>query len=264
MAATIHRAWPAIEEGEGRTVVFLHGYPLNHSMWLPQLDAVSEHHHVVLLDLPGFGLAEESPVPDSLVGFSEEVYLSVTSRFPRSVVVVGHSFGGYVALQLVHDHPEIISGLVLTNTRSDPDTAEAKEKRLETVRRLENPSQGLDVEATTRGLLAPARWSSGGPLTESVRSMVRSARAPAIRGALAAIANRPDLTPVLSTIQVPTLVVWGEEDQLIPPSQTQSMVTHLSRGVGAGIPGAGHLPSLEAPELFGRALAEFLSRISST
>jgi 3-oxoadipate enol-lactonase len=257
-------AWPALEKGEGRPVVFLHGYPLNHVMWRPQIEAVSEQNHVVLLDLPGFGLAETSPVPDSLAGFAEKVHRFVTSHLPGPVVVVAHSFGGYVALHLVRDHPEMFAGLVLTNTRSSADSAEAKEKRLATVRRLEDSPQGLDLEMTARSLLAPGAWDRGGPLIETVRSMVRSARSPALRGALSAMANRPDLTPVLSTIPVPTLVVWGEEDQLIPPSQSQSMLPHLSKGVGVGIPGAGHLPSLETPGLFGRALTEFLARVPAT
>jgi 3-oxoadipate enol-lactonase len=261
MQSVSKRMWPAVERGKGRTVVFLHGYPLNHAMWEPQLEAISDDHRVVLLDLAGYGLAEDEPVPETLRDYSEKVFLTLAARYPIDVVLVGHSFGGYVALQLYQDHPGLPSGLVLANTRAAPDTAEAQQKRLETVRRLGEPGQTLDVDATARALLAPAHWQAGGPLVESVRSMVRDARIPAIRGALNAIANRPDLRPVLPTITVPTLVLWGEEDQLIPPAETKSMVGQIPGAAGVGIPGAGHLASLEAPELFNRALAEFLRRL---
>ena len=254
--------WPAVERGEGSPVVFLHGYPLDHRMWRPQLEALSRNHRVVLLDLPGFGRAAESRVPDTLSGFSAEVARGVSAHVSGPAVVVGHSFGGYIALQLFRDHPELFAGLVLADTRSEPDTAEAREKRLATVRRSAETGEGVDVEATTRALLAPSTWKAGGPLVEGVRAIVRSARPPSIRGALTAIATRPDLTDTLSKVNVPSLVIWGEEDQLIPPSQTRALVTHLPRGSGVGIRGAGHLPSLEAPDPLIEALVDFLARLS--
>jgi len=232
-------------------------------MWLPLLEALPDGIQAVLLDLPGYGLAEEWPVPDTLAGFSESVHRALAGQFRGPAVLVGHSFGGYLALQLYHDHPDQFRGLVLTNTRSGSDSPEAREKRLATVRRLEDPGQTLDIEATARGLVAPRTWEGGGPVVEAARSMVRSARSPAIRGTLRAMAGRPDLTPVLATIRVPSLVIWGEEDQLIAPAETQAMIARIPGATGQGIPGAGHLPSLEAPELFSRALRGLLLRVTS-
>jgi 3-oxoadipate enol-lactonase len=252
--------WPAVERGGGPALVFLHGYPLNHSMWQSQLEALSTDHRVVLLDLPGFGLAAERSVPDTLEGFAERVQDLLAHHVPGRAVIVGHSFGGYVALQLFREHPERFAGLVLADTRSEADSVEAREKRLALVQRLEKPGETLDVEESTRGLLAPATWEAGGPLVDRVRAMVRDARSPALRGSLSAMAHRPDLTPVLASINVPTLVVWGEEDRLIPPSQSRSMVARIRGGEGVGIPGAGHLPAVEAPGPFESALRSWLSR----
>jgi 3-oxoadipate enol-lactonase len=260
MAGAPPTMWPALERGEGEPVVFLHGYPLSHAMWQPQLEALSRDHQVVLLDLPGYGLAEEWPVPNTLSGFSDKLHLILASRFPGPVAVVGHSFGGYVALQLYHDSPEQFAALVLTNSRSEADTPEARDTRLATAKRLGDPTQSLDVEGIARSLVAPTTWAARGPVVETVRSMVRRARPSTVVATLQAIAGRPDLTPVLSTIHVPTLVLWGEEDQLIPPSQSQSMVARISNSVGVSIPGAGHLPSLEAPEPFNRAVNNLLGR----
>ena len=170
---------------------------------------------------------------------------------------------GYVALQLYRDHPDQFRGLVLTNTRSGADSPEAREKRLATVQRLQDPTQTLDVEATTRGLVAPRTWDAAGPVVEAARTMVRAARSPTVCSTLRAMAGRSDLTPVLATIHVPTLVIWGEEDQLIPVSETQSMVARIAGASGQGISGAGHLPSLEAPVEFGRALKGLLHRVTS-
>jgi 3-oxoadipate enol-lactonase len=256
-----HASWPALERGQGTPVVFLHGYPLNHEMWLPQLERLSARCRVVLLDLPGYGLARADPVPDTLSGFAESVHQSLSQHLPKRTVVVGHSFGGYVALELFRTHSDDFEALVLTNTRSEADAPEAREKRLATARRLEDPKETLDVEATVRGLFAPATWQAGDRVVDIARAMVRSAPAPTVIHTLRAIARRPDLTPVLSAISVPTLVIWGEEDQLIPPAQTRSMVTLIAGATGVGVPRAGHLPSLEAPGPFGEALENFLGHL---
>jgi 3-oxoadipate enol-lactonase len=252
--------WPAVERGTGPTVVFLHGYPLNHAMWSAQLEDLSQSYTVVLLDLPGYGLADGAQVPETLEAFAATVGSLLTARFTSPIVVVGHSFGGYVALQLYRAHPEIFRALVLTNTRSAPDSHEAKEKRLATLQRLSVPGESLDVDETVHSLVAPITWQAGGGVVETVREMVRDARTAAVRATLRAIAYRPDSTPVLSTIRVPTLIVWGEEDRLIPPPQSQSMVPLIAGSSGVGIPAAGHLPSMEAPGSFNRALQNFLSK----
>jgi pimeloyl-ACP methyl ester carboxylesterase len=231
-------------------------------MWLPLLDSLPDGVQAVLLDLPGYGLAEEWPVPDTLAGFSDSVHKTLADRLREPAVIVGHSFGGYLALQLYHDHPEQFRGLVLTNTRSGADSPEARDKRLATVQRLEDPSQTLDIEATARGLVAPRTWEEGGPVVGAARTMVQSARSPAIRGTLRAMASRADLTPVLATIRVPTLVIWGEEDQLIKPVETQAMVERIPDATGQGISSAGHLASLESPLQFSLALRGLLARVT--
>jgi 3-oxoadipate enol-lactonase len=264
MASEESSKWPALERGSGPAIVFLHGYPLNHSMWTPQLEDLSFSHHVILLDLPGYGLAGDWPVPDTLSGFAESVHRTLVERFSTPVAIAGHSFGGYVAMQLYRDHPEQFRALILTNTRSEPDTSEAKEKRLALASHLEDPSHGLDVDEVARGLVAPATWHMGGPVVESVRFMVRDARSATIRETLRAIANRPDSTPVLSSVRVPSLVVWGAEDRLIPPQQTQLMVPRIPGSMGVSIAGAGHLPSLEQPQVFTGVVRDFLSRVPAT
>jgi 3-oxoadipate enol-lactonase len=221
---------------------------------MPQLERLSTDRRIALLDLPGYGLAAGWTVPDTLVGFSEQVHRALAARFPGPVTVVGHSFGGYVALQLYRDHPNDFAGLVLTNTRSTPDPEEARSKRLATVERLRDPAEHLDPDEVTKSLVAPMAWSGQGPLVGTVRGMVGHVASTTIIATLQAIAGRPDLSPVLPRITVPTCVVWGEQDRLIPPELSRAMLPLIPRSVGVGIPDAGHLPSLESPERFGRAV----------
>ena len=87
----------AFQRGAGRTIVFLHGYPLNHSMWTPQIDCLGNSERVVLFALPGYGSASGSEVPSDLSGFSESVYMALKENSMDRSVIVGHSFGGLVA-----------------------------------------------------------------------------------------------------------------------------------------------------------------------
>ena len=263
MGAGSHPTVPAIERGEGRPVVFLHGYPLSHEIWLPQLETLSARDRVVLLDLPGYGLARDWPVPDSLSGFAESVHQTFARQFTSPVVVVGHSFGGYVALELFRNHPEQFQAIVLTNTRSEPDGVEAREKRLATAKRLEDPrsssiSKGPSAASFPRG---PGRrpghyWRRPAP------SSGTSHREPS-----SALSRRSPDAPISPQCSPPSMSrpssIWGEEDRLIPPAQSRSMVARIPGSSGVGIPEAGHLPSLEAPEAFARTLNGFLDRLPS-
>jgi 3-oxoadipate enol-lactonase len=248
-----------VERGSGPPVLFLHGYPLHRAMWMPQLTGLSAHHRVVLLDFPGYGTAATDPVPETLAGFGEAVRAVVEGTLGGRASIAGHSFGGYVALQLYHDHPDLFERLLLVSTRSGADTPEAKEKRLATARRLANPTEHLDLDEVAKSLVAEATWAGGGPVRELVRSIVAAAPNATVVRTLTAIANRADLTPVLATIRVPTLVTWGAADRLIPPTQSQALVAGVAGARGAELSGAGHLAPLETPTEFDAAVRSFLS-----
>lgn len=250
-----------IDKGQGPPVVFLHGYPLTHEIFLPALEHISRTHHVYLLDLPGYGLSRGQEVPQTLGGFAEAVHEFLTARFRAPVAVLGHSFGGYVLLELLRTHPRDVGSIILADTRSQPDSPEARDKRLETARQLEAAEKRLDPAEVSRALFAPATLTRAPSLVRQVQDVVAGVPSRTVIWSLRAIAGRTDLTPVLAEVRVPALVLWGEEDHLIPPEQSRSMVPHLRGCQTAVISGAGHLPFLEAPEDFSRAALRFLEGV---
>ncbi len=245
--------------GHGPPVVFLPGYPLDHRIWNEQFTALSEDHEAVLIDLPGFGADWRSPAPETLAGYAEAVADTLLSGHQHPATIVGHSFGGYIALKMYLDHSELFDRLVLVSTRSTPDTPEQRAKRLATAQGLEGPQAKLDGEAIVRGLVAEASWEGNSSAVRVAREIVGSVKPESARGALRAMASRPDLTPVLRDVKVPTLILWGAEDRLIPPAETQAMVSIVPQATGVAIPGAGHLTMLEAPERFNAAVRTFLA-----
>lgn len=261
MALDLPHARVARVSGSGRDVVFLPGYPLDHRIWRPPDDPPAPPYRSILLDLPGYGAAASSPTPDTLEGFAEAVARELAEQNLRRCAIAGHSFGGYVALELYRTHPERFTGIILADTRSTADTPEAKARRMATIERLVRTGEKPDLEATVRTLLAPATLERGPEVVELVRAILRAAAPVAMAGTLRATAGRADLTPLLGQIQVPALVVWGEDDQLIPPAESRAMVPWIAGAVSVGIPGAGHLPSLERPARFFDAVASFVRRL---
>lgn len=249
-----------LERGSGPPVLFLHGYPLHRAMWMPQLTGLSDRYRVVLLDLPGYGTAIGASVPDTLAGFAEAVRATVEGDLGGKATIVGHSFGGYVALQLFRDHPALFERLILVSTRSGADSPEARQKRMAMVTKLEDPNEHLDVDDVAKTLLSEATWAGRGPVIEVVRAIVATAPNPTLRATLRAIAERPDNTSVLEKVRVPSLVLWGAGDRLIPPPQTQALATGIAGAQGVEIAGAGHLSPLEAPDVFDDAVRAFLVR----
>lgn len=253
---------PVRQSGAGPPVVFLHGYPLDHRMWGPEPAGLVPGHRLYLVDLPGYGDAANLDSPDTLAGFSEAVARTIMALSIGPATIVGHSMGGYIALQLYRDHADLFSALVLTNTRSSADNPEARKSRLDTAARLARPGESLDVDAVVKGLVAPRTWEARGVVVDRLKAIVGSARTDRIIPTLEALAGRPDFGPVLGSIRVPTLVVWGESDALIPPAQSREMFQRIAGAQSTEIRGAGHVPCLEAPDEFYRSVSRFLAGLA--
>ncbi|MEW6476428.1 MAG: alpha/beta fold hydrolase [Actinomycetota bacterium] len=251
------------DEGDGdRAVVFVHGFPFHSAMWEPQIPvALEAGHRAVAPDLPGFG---RSDVPAERSAYSIDRYADVVAGLIgelglRPVVLVGLSMGGYIALAVARRRPELLAGLVLADTRADPDTAEGRQTRSEQQALVEEKG---DVAPLVDGLLGRI-LSESSPRHAEVRAtlgaMMRSTAPAAWIGALEAMKTRRDQTDLLSTIRVPTLVVVGESDALIPLDVAEAMAKAIPEARLEVVPQAGHVANLENPEVFNRAFAEFLS-----
>jgi pimeloyl-ACP methyl ester carboxylesterase len=169
-----------------------------------------------------------------------------------SAVVCGLSLGGYVALALWRRHRELVSGFVLANTRAAADDDAGKERRRALAERLRAEGNGFLVESPPPLLSAEAPPE----LWDRVKSVTAAQPAEAIAAAAMGMAERPDSTPDLSGIDVPTLVITSSGDTLIPPDATSPMAAQIPGARLKVIEGAGHLSNLEAPQEFTRLLRE--------
>jgi 3-oxoadipate enol-lactonase len=154
--------------------------------------------------------------------------------------------------------PQRVSGLILANTRPEPDSEEIKENRKEMARRVADEGVEVLIELQLKRLLAPDTLESNERVVEKVRAMILESNPNGVVAALGAMRERPDSTPMLGKIEVPTLVIGGEEDGISSPEVMRAMAEKIPDSRHVTLPDAGHLSNLEAAEGFNAALKEFL------
>lgn len=259
MQTTLQGKHVAYEDtGEGRPLLLIHGYPLNRMMWEPQLHGLADVARVIAPDLWGFG--ESEPTGDTTIGtYADQVHaLAEALGATGPLVVCGLSMGGYVAFEYFRQYKDQVAGLILANTKAGPDSAEGKAGRDKSAALAREKGAAAIAEGMLPKMLAPNTYTSRPELVQQVMRMMETASVAGIVAALTAMRDRPDSTPTLGQIKQPALVIGGGEDQLFPQIEFQNMAGALTRGRLEILPDAGHISSLEQPELFNRAVREFL------
>lgn len=262
MRTTIHGRQVAYEEsGSGTPLLLIHGYPLNRTMWEPQLHGLADVAHVIAPDLWGFG--ESEPVSDTTMRiYAEEVRdLAEALGAAEPAVVCGLSMGGYVAFEYFRRYRGRVAGLILANTKAGADTPEGKAGRDKGATLAKEQGAAAIAEAMLPKMLSPKTYASNSELVQRVKRMMESASVPGIVAALMAMKERPDSTPTLLEIKQPALVVGGADDQLFPQSEFETIAKGLSNGRLETLPDAGHMSNLEQPELFNQAVRLYLGKL---
>lgn len=238
-------------------VLLIHAFPLDASMWEPQVPSLGRASEVLAPHLPGFGgtapVGEVLTMDDAADHCASELDRAGVDR----AVVCGLSMGGYVAFSLWRRHRDRISGLLLANTRAEPDDDAGRERRRAVAEKAR--AEGSEaIAASPPPLLAADADRS---MWNRVADIIRRQSGEAIAAASLGMAERPDSRPVLPGIDVPTTVVTGEGDQLIPADVTATMAEVIPGAGLVRLEGAGHLSNLEHTEGFNRALRDLLVRV---
>jgi YbgC/YbaW family acyl-CoA thioester hydrolase len=260
---TVNGVSLAVERrGEGPTILFVHGYPLDRTLWAHQL-AHLEGWQRIALDLRGFGLSDAPDLGYSLPTYADDLAALLDALQVDDVVLCGVSMGGYVAFEFLRRHRERVKGLVLMDTRAEADTPEMKRARDQSIAVAREHGAAAIAESMLPRLLGADTLRRNPSIAEQVRATIVATPVPGIAGALAAMRDRPDSTAMLGTLDgLPTLVVVGEQDELMPVASHEAMAAAIPGARLAVIPGAGHLPPLEAPEAVTHVLAGFLRQLA--
>lgn len=247
-----------VDRGTGLPVLFVHGFPLDSTLWEPQIDALSDEYRVIVPDLRGFG--DSTPTADvTMEAYADDLSALLDELNIDQVVLAGLSMGGYIALAFYHKYPDRVRGLVLVDTRPQADSDEARANRATTAQKVKAHGAIRLADDMLGKLLSPATVKNQPDLVRTVHEMMARQPVEGIVAALHGMAQRPDSRPMLRDISVPTLVVVGADDAITPVADAESMVEAIPGSQPAVIPDAGHLSNLEQPRAFNQALREFLA-----
>jgi len=238
--------------GTGNPLVLLHGFPLDHHLWDEVVPLLEDTFDIILPDLRGFG---ESTTVDSAYGmddYASDIAGLLDQLSIQKTAVAGHSMGGYVALAFARLYPERISGLGLVSSQLLADSPERKDGRYKSAADVSENGIGSVVATMT------PKFTSDEKLQAFARASMESQPPSAYIGALRAMAERIDSTPLLSSLKIPVVVIHGDADALIPIDRAREVKDSLPGAHLIEIHDAGHMPMMEAVNETAEALRKLV------
>lgn len=249
------------DHGAGTPVVWIHGFPLSSKLFTAQ-HAIGGYRHI-FPDLPGFG---ESPAPEremTIDDYARAVLALLDALRINSAFFAGVSMGGYICFAIARQAPHRVKGVILIDTKETSDSDEARQGRYKSVDAVADKGVGVVVEQMLPKMLTEKTRAANSELNETVRTMMAGSSREGVIQALRAMAVRPDSAAVLRELEVPVLIVVGENDPITPPADGERMKSLARNAELVKVPNAAHLSNMEQPEAVNEAIARFLERTAA-
>jgi pimeloyl-ACP methyl ester carboxylesterase len=257
-------ALPAVDlaladQGAGRPVVLVHGFPMDHSIWARQVQSLAPHYRVITPDLRGSGRSSVAPGKATVQQWADDLAAMLDAlKIGEPIVLGGLSMGGYVALRFFEAHRSRLAGLILCDTKAAADTPQAAAGRLETAQRLEREGGRFLADAMPPRLLAAATLQRRPEVADRLRQVILAGEPAGYAATLRGLAERPDFTRLLPRIDCPTLLIVGRQDAISSVAEMTAMARAIPGSRIVEIDGAGHVTPMEAPGEVTAAMEEFL------
>jgi len=244
-----------------QVIVWLHAFPLSSAMWTRQLEAVPGGWRAIAPDLAGFGQTADHAGPPAIEDFARDVDALLTELAVGPVIVGGLSMGGYAALALHRVARARIAALILADTKSTADTSEARAAREAMLTLVETRGAADVADEMLPKLLGRTSHASRPDVVTTVRALIEANAPGGIARAIRRLRDRPDATPQLASIAVPTLVMVGDEDVITPVADARALTAGIAGSMLVVLPSAGHLSNLETPEAFNTTVKTWLGTL---
>ncbi|QDU80583.1 AB hydrolase superfamily protein YdjP [Polystyrenella longa] len=251
-----------IDEGEGKPILFVHGFPLDHRMWREQRTSFSSNYRVIIPDLRGFGKSGVTEGTVSMAQFADDLNKILTElKVYEPVVYCGLSMGGYIAWEFARRYPERLSGLIVCDSKALPDSDDTRQTRQHSATELRENGTDNVVFAMMPKMFGMTTRAENKKLVEEFRQMMLDANPEGMAAGQLGMADRADATTFLSDINVPTLLIGGEEDIISPVLEMQEISNKMPHAQFVEIPKAGHLAPLEKPVEVNDAIRKFIDQL---
>ena len=247
--------------GKGPDLVLLHPFPLNHHIWDPIAERLATRYRVILPDLRGHGDSEVGEGPATMKKHAADVLRVCEEVGVERAVFCGNSIGGYVMFELWRQQRERIRAMVLCGTKAGADDTDARINRLKAAETVEREGPEQFIEGMLARLPGESTRRNRPDIVDRARNMMRRMTVAGIAEIQRGMAERPDSIPTLATIDVPALVMVGDEDVATPLSEAEIMVRGVRGSRLAVVAGSGHYVPLERSEEVHSLLQEFMQTI---
>ena len=247
--------------GEGLPLVLLHPFPANHEFWLPVAQALATRYRVILPDLRGHGDSGVGDGPPTMEKHAGDIARLMDDAEVGRTPLVGVSIGGYVLFEFWRRYRGRVAALGLCNTKAPADSAEARAGRLQAAADVLERGTEPFFESMVPRLLGKTTRETRPDLVEGALRMMRKMSPEDVAQVQRGMSERPDSVETLKAINVPTLVLTGDEDILTGLNEAELMRRHISGSQLRVIPKAGHYSPWEQPEEAGKLLRQFLERL---
>ena len=250
--------------GEGSPLVLLHPFPVHHEFWLPAIPALSSRHQLILPDLRGHGESGAGEGPASMEKHAADLARILDHAELGRVPLAGVSIGGYVLFEFWRRYRGRVAALALINTKAPADSPEAKAGRLQAAADVLERGTEPFFESMVAKLIGKTTRDSRPDLVDGALRMMRKMSASNVAQVQRGMAERPDSVPDLKTINVPTLLVTGDEDILTGPPEAELMLRNIAASELKIIRQAGHYSPWEKPEEVGKLLRQFFDHVGAS
>ncbi|MBS0209254.1 MAG: alpha/beta fold hydrolase [Planctomycetes bacterium] len=247
------------DAGQGPPMLFLHGFPLDHTMWRGQLDALADKFRVIAPDLRGFGRSSVTPGTVTMAQHAADCSALLFALGIGNAAVCALSMGGYVAWQLLRQRRWRVERLILCDTRAVADTPEGAAGRHKMADQVLREGSRVAAMLMLPKLFAERTARDQPAVIDQTRETMLANQPEGIAASQRGMAEREDARPLLATINKPTLLIVGQEDQISTVEEMTGMAAAIPGAELFVVPGAGHMAPLEAPAAVNAKIRAFMT-----
>jgi len=246
-------------KGNGPSIVFIHGFLEDHSIWDNFVAKLSPNYQVLAVDLPGSGKSSVFAESHSMEFMAEMVNLILEKEKINKSIVVGHSMGGYVALALAEKYPNKLEGIVLFHSHAAADDEQGKINRNRTIEVVKNNHKDF-INSFIHLLFADGNQQLFSKEIAGLQALASNASAESVIANLSGMRDREDKTNFLSEFSEPVFFIIGKQDSRITFDKIVTQISIPKNCEALILEGVGHMGFIEAEEITALALEHFLER----
>ncbi len=247
-------------DSNNKPIIFVHGFPYDHTMWQKQIDFLKDNYYCVAYDVRGLGESEVGDGQYMLEHFVDDLFAIVKEMKLEKPFLCGLSMGGYIALRAVERNQDLFNGLILCDTKAEADLDAAKITRASHIKMINEDGLVKFTEMFVTNCFAEETPTQNEIMFSKVLKKTQDNNPNGVKGCIIAIMSRTDTTYFLNLIKLPALVICGCFDKLTPPQIMRAMAEKITNSEFASIPFAGHMSPLENPDCVNDLIKGFLER----